>query len=205
MSRSHRDPASLDLRSWSRSSKRLGRSYLDPGNVAVSRKSLSIRIPADTLDGGEVESDAFFEYGGYRARLKLPNAPGSITGFFLYRSPDYASEIDVEIYNDSSGRILFSTYAGGAQTNTERMCTGFDPTAKVHEYGFDFYPQALTFYVDDEPMRNWSKGLPGPAMKLFLNVWFPEWLPGTRRSSDRVASVEWIRHYPHPSQPGHIA
>ena len=72
---------------------------------------LTTRLPARTLSGAEIRSNAMYGYGAYSARKKLPNAPSSITGFFLYEPPDYASEIDVEIYNDSSRRMAFySTY-----------------------------------------------------------------------------------------------
>jgi hypothetical protein len=106
-----------------RSSERdhqLGRSYLDPVNVGVGAGNRRIKLPACSLEGGEIRSNALYGYGTYSARMKLPNAPSSITGFFLFEPPDYASEIDVEIYYDSSRRMAFySTYAGGAQTHTE--------------------------------------------------------------------------------------
>jgi len=203
MSGSQCKPTALDLRGWSRSSKRLGRSHLDPAHVAISRSRLSMRIPAGTLDGGEVESDRLFGYGGYRARMKLPEAQGSITGFFLYQSPDFQSEIDVEIYNDSTGQVLLGTYADGVQTNSEITFLGFDPTADFHEYGFDFYPEDLTFSVDGERRTRWSGGLPGVPMKLYLNVWFPQWLVGTSSSSDRSVFVERIRHHRKPTANGH--
>ena len=54
------------------------------------------------------------------ARLQVPDAPSSITGFFLYAPPDYASEIDIELYNDPRGLVMFTTYAGGRQTHPSR-------------------------------------------------------------------------------------
>lgn len=102
----------------------------------------------------------------------------------------------MEIYNDSTGRVLLTTYADGDQTNSETICTGFDPTRDFHEYGFDFYPDGVVFYLDGEPMTSWSEGVPGAGMKLFTNVWFPECLSSVSHSSDRYASFEWIRHHP---------
>lgn len=65
--------------------------------------------------------------GSYSGRMKLPNAPSSIAGFFLYQAPDYASEIDIEIYNDTSRKIMFSTYSGGSQTHAETMALPSTP------------------------------------------------------------------------------
>ena len=50
--------------------------------------------------------------------MKLPHAPTSITGFFLYRAPDLEREIDIEVFNDPTGRVMFTTYSGGRQTHT---------------------------------------------------------------------------------------
>lgn len=94
--------------------------------------NLQITLPKRSLEGGEILSDDLYGYGSYSARMKLPDVSSSITGFFLYKSPDYESEIDIELYNDSSGRIMFTTYAGGAQIHTETLPLGFDPTAGFH-------------------------------------------------------------------------
>ena len=64
-------------------------------------------------------------------------------GIFLYRSSDYYNEIDIEIYNDSSGTIMYTTYAHGREANHVTTYLGFDPTAAFHEYRFDFYPHQV--------------------------------------------------------------
>ncbi len=116
---------SFDESRWTKGDHNLGRSYLDPNNIGVSNGNLEIKLPARTLEGGEIVSDDLYGYGSYAARIKVPNAPSSITGFFLYEPPDHASEIDIEIYNDSSRKIIFSTYAGGARP-IRRLC--FSPS-----------------------------------------------------------------------------
>jgi hypothetical protein len=101
---------SFDKAKWSKGDHDLGRSSLDPNNVDVRVGNLMMKLPARTLNGGEIASTDLYGQGTYVARIKVPNSLSSITGFFLYEPPDYASEIDVEIYNDTSRRIMFSTY-----------------------------------------------------------------------------------------------
>jgi hypothetical protein len=48
---------------------------------------------------------------------------------------------------------MFTTYARGPQTHTERRPLGFDPTAPMHEYRFDHGPGSVTFLVDGVPLR----------------------------------------------------
>jgi endo-1,3-1,4-beta-glycanase ExoK len=180
------DFGSFDATRWSKGDHMLGRSYLDPTNVDVDGQNLRIKLPARSYEGGEVLTNELHGYGSYSARMKLPNAPGSITAFFLYKAPDYESEIDIEIYNDSSRRIMFTTYAGGAQTNATTVSLPFDPTAGFHEYRFDYLNDPITsrsfvtFYVDGAKMTSWNTGIPQTSMHLMLNSWFPTWLDGRR-------------------------
>lgn len=177
---------------------------LDPENVAVTGDGrLRITSPAETLDGGAIRSESLYRYGTYRARLKAPDAPSSIAAFFLYATPDYEKEIDIEIYNDGSRRVMFSVYSPTygpdgnlvkKPTRTQTKKLPFDPSVGFHEYRFDFYPQEVTFYVDGEPMQSWSEGLPGEPMNVWVNTWFPDWLSGERPRADRYTYVDWIEH-----------
>lgn len=147
----------FDDTTWSKGDHNLGRSYLDPKNVgATDGNNLEVKLPADSLDGGEIRSQGLYGYGSYTARMKVPNAPSSITGFFLYEPPDYASEIDIEIYNDTSRKIMFSTYAGGRQTHTQTLTLPFDPTSGFHDYRFDYASKTVSFYADGKLMKRWK-------------------------------------------------
>lgn len=193
----HDDFDSLNRDRWtvtSKVDKKLGRSYLKPENVTVRNGNLRIKLPADTLDGGEIASKELYKYGSYRARVKVPDAKSSITGFFLYEEPDFEKEVDIEIFNDPSGRILFTTYAGGEETNNVEKKLSFDPTKDFHEYRFDFYPEKAEFYVDDELLHSFTGGLPEDQMRLYVNVWFPAWLSGKKPEMDGYTYVDWVKH-----------
>jgi beta-glucanase (GH16 family) len=128
--------------------------------------------------------------------MNLPGAPGSKTGFFLYKAPDFESELDLEIYNDSTRRIMFTTYAGGRQTHTTTVSLPFDPTAGFHDYRFDclYDPgsgrASVTFYVDGVNMSSWDTGVPQTSMHLMLNSWFPSWLGGKRPKKTTYTYVD---------------
>ena len=188
------DFASLDPGRWYvTESKKLGRGHLRAENVAIEDKKLRLKLPAGTLEGGEIESIDTHSYGSYAASIKAADAPSSITGFFLYAPPDFHTEIDVEIFNDGSRRVLFTTYADGEQTNTVEKKLPFDATAAFHEYRIDLYPTRAEFSVDGRPMHTFEDGLPGDSMKLMVNAWYPDWLPGQRPRQDGYSSVDWIR------------
>ncbi|CAN5720825.1 hypothetical protein BH24ACT21_BH24ACT21_10670 [soil metagenome] len=188
------DFGSLGDSRWRVTSKKLGLGSLEPENVSAESGRLKLKLPADTFDGGEIESRELYLYGTYRARIKVADAPSSITGFFLYKEPDFENEIDIEIFNDSTGRILFTTYSGGEQTNTVRRELPFDPTADFHDYRFDLYPDKAEFYVDGDRMHSFDKGLPKKAMKLQVNAWYPTWLSGEKPDADGYTYVDQVRH-----------
>jgi len=188
----HDDFTTLDTSRWLLSSRPFGRGKIDPANIAVADGELGIRLPANRLDGGEIRSRSLYQYGTYRARMRLPDAPTSLTAFFLYRAPDYQQEIDIELFNDTSGRVMFSTYSGGAQTHTSTLLLPFDATAGYHEYAIDYHAGSVRFLVDGAVMQTWSTGIPRAAMQVYANAWFPSWLDGQAPTSDSYTHIDWI-------------
>lgn len=185
---------SLEAGRWyATGSKKLGRGFLKKENVAVENGELRLKLPAGTLEGGEIGSVNAYDYGSYAASIKATRAPSSITGFFLYAPPDFHTEIDVEIFNDSSRRVLFTTYADGEQTNSVEKKLPFDATADFHEYRIDLYPTRAEFSVDGRPVHTFDEGLPGDSMKLMVNAWYPDWLPGEEPGQDGHIRVDWIQ------------
>ncbi len=188
------DFLTLDGSRWTKGDHQLGRSYLDPDNVDVVEGNARFKIPAHTLQGGELRSNELYRHGVYSTSMKLPNAPSSITGFFLYRPPDLEREIDIEIFNDSSRRILFTTYSGGRQTHTVTKQLPFDPTAGYHTYAFRYDAGLARFMVDGKVMQTWKTGVPRGSMHLYTNLWFPTWLDGKKPLVDSYLYVNWTRY-----------
>jgi endo-1,3-1,4-beta-glycanase ExoK len=179
---------------WTATQHQLGRSALSPDNVLPGP---ALRLPAGTTDGAEIRSPSTFASGVVHARLKVADAPSSITGFFLYAPPDLASEIDIEIYDDPSGIAMFTTYAGGRQTHTEKRELGFDPTAAYHDYAIAWGAGKVTFSVDGAALRTWKEGAPKAPMNLYVNAWFPTWLAGLAPADDQLTSVAALDYRSH--------
>jgi hypothetical protein len=41
-------------------------------------------------------------------------------------------------------------------------------------------------------MQTFGDGLPGDSMRLMINAWYPEWLPGEKPKADAYTYVDWI-------------
>lgn len=186
--------STLDTARWTAGEHQLGRSALTAGNVVVGNGALELVLPDGTTDGGEIRSTQTYASGVATARMRVADAPSSITGFFLYAAPDYASEIDIEVFNDPSGRVMFSTYAGGRQTHTETRTLGFDPTAAMHDYEIAWSNGRVTFSVDGTALRTWNNGVTKLPMNLFANAWFPSWLDGLAPAGRRATVIDQIEY-----------
>ena len=190
----------FDAARWTKEDHTLGRSHLNPANVDVAGGNARLKIPAGTLQGAELRSNELYHHGKYAARMRLPHAPSSIIGFFLYRPPDHEREIDIEIFNDSTRRVMFTTYAGGGQTHTTTMQLPFDPTTGFHDYSFDYVGDASTgkasvvFYADGRPRKSWDTGIPNTPMHLMVNSWFPTWLEGRKPKKTVYTQIDRIRY-----------
>lgn len=181
---------------WIKSDHVMGWTDFEPANAVVNNDQLRLKTPAGTTGGAEIESRDYYGYGTYRARIRTADAPDSIMGFFLYRSPDYYAEIDIEIYNDGSGDVDFVTYANGQRTHYAAQRFAFDPSADLHTYRFDYNPGNIKFYVDGNLVQTWTDGIPDASMKLLVNTWFPKWLSEAPVAPDttKATRVDWISY-----------
>ncbi|HET7270983.1 MAG TPA: glycoside hydrolase family 16 protein [Rubrobacter sp.] len=183
---------SFNSNRWIKSDHVQGLTDFDPENVVVDNGLLKLKIPAGTTDGAQIESMNYYGYGTFRTRMRVPDAPSSITGFYLYRSPDLYSEIDIEVYNDDTGNMDFVTYADGQRTHYVSKDFRFDPSADFHNYRIDYNPDSVQFFVDGTLRQTWTDGVPSASMKLLVNTWFPDWLPGQAPDTGRATRVDWI-------------
>ncbi|RJN32398.1 glycoside hydrolase family 16 protein [Nesterenkonia natronophila] len=180
---------------WTKSSHRLGRSLLEPSNVDTTGDALRLRLPRGSTNGAEIRSTESHGYARFEARLRVPDAPSSITGFFLYEPPDEAHEVDIEIFNDRSGKVMFTYYLAGKQvTRTHEL--PFDPTAGFHDYRFDYRADSVEFFADGELLETLHDEMPAGPLRLHLNAWFPTWHQGRVETEDHFVLVDHIRVIP---------
>lgn len=174
----------------------LGRSRIDPANVRVADGRLALTLPAGTTDGAEVSTVAALPDGTVTVRMRAADAPDSITGFFFYAPPDFAHEIDIELFDDPAGVVKLTTYDGGRMTHTLDVDLPFDPTAAFHDYAITRSAGTVAFRVDGRLLVTWTDGVPTVPLNLYLNAWFPQWLGGRPPAGDRATVVDGVGFRP---------
>jgi beta-glucanase (GH16 family) len=178
---------------WTAEHHTLGKGLLDRTNVSQGPIGLLLTLPAGAYDGAEIASAQRHRYRNIEARMKTPIAPGSISALFFYEGVRKRNdEIDIEIFNDDSHEIMFTTWVQGRQTNNVRVPLPFDPSAAYHDYRIEWSPGRVAFYVDGSLMTEFTTGVPGDAMYILSNVWWPTWLNGPTLTAADALEIDRI-------------
>lgn len=123
-------------------------------------------------------------YGRFTTVIKPANASGLITGIFLHRNSP-RQEIDIEFLGKDTTKMLVNVFynpgGDGARFDFGYRGTpvlidlGFDASAKFHQYGIDWSPIAIRWFVDGKLVykrANWEPTpIPHLPMQLFVNLW----------------------------------
>ena len=179
---------------WRATRHRLGRGSMKPENVLVTGAGFQLRLKARSCDGAELRSYARFSSGNLIARIRTPNAPGSLSALFLFAGESGGNdEIDIEIYNDGSRKATLTSWIDGEKQRKADVRLPFDPAAGFHEYAILRSTQSLQLLADHKSLALWTGGYSRGPMHALLSAWFPSWLDCRPPADDAVLSVDWIR------------
>jgi len=180
-----------DPAAWIPQSHPLGRGNFIANNVSESGGVLSLALSAGAYDGAEIRSDERVRHRTVEARMRTPDADGSISAFFLYELvPSRNDEIDIEILNDGSREIWFTTWVADRQTNHTEHVLPFDPAAGFHDYRIEWTRKRVRFYVDGQLLEEFGSGIPRDAMYVMSNAWWPVWLSGPKLSAPQALEID---------------
>lgn len=182
----------FDRSRWLPQEHPLGRGSFYTTNVRPEAGAVNLVLPAGGYDGGEIRSADAYRYGAYEARLRVPDVPGSISAFFLYEGTARSDEIDIEIFNDRTRRIMFTVWVDGREVHNATMALPFDPVADHHTYRIEWSSSSVSFLVDGVMMQRWTTRLPRDPMYVMANSWWPTWLSGPVPEADRWLSIDRI-------------
>jgi beta-glucanase (GH16 family) len=179
---------------WEPGVHALGRGHVRAEHVAVGRGAASLTLPAGSFDGAEIRSRKRMGYGTYSARMKTPRAPGTLSALFLYEGgSDIADELDIEVFNDGSRRVMFTTWVAGKTTNTVTLELPFEPADGFHDYAIEWSAHEVRFVVDGVVMQEWREGLPRNPMFLMANTWWPTWISAPTLYAPQTLHIDHIR------------
>lgn len=161
-------------------------------NVQFNDGKMTLSIDKDgegaspKWSGGEYRTRKFFHYGMYEVRMKPIKNVGVVSSFFTYTGPSDNNpwdEIDIEFLGKDTTKVQFNYFTNGVGEHEYVYDLGFDASEEFHEYGFEWQPDAITWYVDGKAVYTATENIPQTPGKLMMNTW-----PGTGVDS-------WLGHY----------
>lgn len=182
----------LDESVWVTESHPIGDAWLDAAHATHEPGRLRLTLPGGRYEGAEVRSLRRGRFRDVETRLRVPDAPGALVGFFLYQGVRGANdEIDIEILAGSR-RIMFTTWSAGVSTNHSSAVLPFDPSEGFHDYRIEWTATRVAFYVDGRLMEEFTAGIPQQPMFVMSNAWWPHWLEGPMPAEAVALEIEHV-------------
>lgn len=136
--------------------------------------------------GAELRTSKWYHYGFYSVSMKPSKDTGTASTFFTYTGPygEYDEEgnlhpwdeIDIEFLGKDTTEVQFNYYVNGKGGHEYMYDLGFDASEEFHTYGFLWEEDAITWYVDGEPVYQVTEedakdGLPSTPGRIMMNHW----------------------------------
>ena len=160
---------------WARNDRGNG----DPFNCAFSNANAVVKDGVLTLSlvntkngyaGAEYRTYQKYSYGFYSVSMKATKCSGVISSFFTYTGWPW-DEIDIEFLGDDTTKVQFNYYTSGKGGHEFIYELGFDASEDFHEYGFDWQPDSITWYVDGVSVYKATVDIPSHAGHIMMNLW----------------------------------
>ena len=145
---------------------------------------------------GEARSQNYYHYGDYEVSMKPSANPGTASTFFVCTGPydlkdgvpNAHDEIDIEFLGDDTTHIQFNFFVNGVGGNEFMYDLGFDASEEFHTYGFRWEENAITWFVDGEPVYKVTTEDVLSDNELVKNLREVEVLPST---AGRILTNYW--------------
>ena len=133
---------------------------------------LNLFKEGDRYYGAEYRSSRNeFHYGYYATRMKSASCSGVISSFFTYTYYPCWDEIDIEFLGKDTTKVQFNYYTNGQGNHEYVYNLGFDASLDFHEYGFEWLPDSITWYVDGYKVYRATKDIPSNPQHIMMNLW----------------------------------
>ncbi len=154
--------------------------------------------------GAEFQRRGFYGYGRYEVVMQGIEGGGVVTSFFTHthgQFNDPHDEIDFEFLGRNTRQVQLNHFKDGKPAGGQYIDLPFDYTEEMHLYAFEWTPESIKWYVEDELVFEATENLPTAAGRIIINAWVgghttDEWLGETDFTSGSTALYKCISHIP---------
>ena len=148
--------------------------------------------------GGEFRTEKYYHYGYYETSMQAIKNDGVVSSFFTYTGPSDKingvenpwDEIDIEILGKDTTKVQLNYYHNNQGGHEFMYDLGFDASEAFHTYGFDWYSDHITWYVDGKEAHTMYGDMPKVAGKIMMNTW-----PGVSDPNAKDNTVDWLKPF----------
>ncbi|MBR3631375.1 MAG: family 16 glycosylhydrolase, partial [Oscillospiraceae bacterium] len=172
-------------------------------NTSLDGGCLTLTIDQDKggkgmYSGAEYRTNKFYHYGYYECSFQAIKNDGVVSSFFTYTGPSDVingvknpwDEIDIEILGKDTTKAQFNYYRDSKGGHEYMYDLGFDASEGFHTYGFDWYSDHITWYVDGKEAYTMYGDMPKTASKIMMNTW-----PGVSDPNNKDNVIDWLKPY----------
>ena len=126
--------------------------------------------------GAEIQTYDFYGYGRYEVTMQTSGEEGVNSSFFTYTGEhlgDDWNEIDIEFYGVEP-TSMHVAYHNDGETFEADIPLGFDASAGMHTYAFEWRPDSVSWYVDGElVLEQVADMAPAPDVegRIMASIW----------------------------------
>ena len=169
---------------------------------------------------GEARTQNYYHYGDYEVSMKPSANEGTASTFFICTGPydlkdgvpNSHDEIDIEFLGKDTTHVQFNFFVDGVGGNEFMYDLGFDASEEYHTYGFRWEPNAITWFVDGQPVYKVTTDdveegknlkhvdkLPSTAGRILMNYWCGNegaygWMGEYKgETHDNGTSYQWVK------------
>lgn len=192
---------------WFSAEWRQSQIALTAGGIALTMAANTYPDAQKPYMSAEMRSEEAYRYGYFVARLRAPHGGGLVAAFFTFTTPisqNGQNEIDMELTGNATNQIELTYHVNGHHIR-EIAPLGFDASDGFHTYGFEWRPDAISWYIDNRLVhvsRDHVAELDRPQ-QMFVSLWnsarMPHWLgpidPAAAPWTMTVSCIAYARQY----------
>ncbi|WP_162173770.1 family 16 glycosylhydrolase [Hyphomonas johnsonii] len=153
-----------------------------PENVHYDGETLALeltRIPVDNQpnSGAEVQKRGFYGYGRYEVVMQAAPGSGVVSAFFTHTDETFGDphdEIDIEFLGNDTRRMHANVFTNGISNGSIYIDLPFDAAESVHLYAFDWRPDSVRWYIDNElvhTVTSAEQAIPSTPGRVIMDIW----------------------------------
>lgn len=143
-----------------------------------------------------------FHYGTYRGAIRMTHKPGAVVGFFIYLGSPL-NEVDIEFLTNNPKTAYFTLHHITTNVDHTTRPVAFDPSAAFHQYRFDWHPDSVVYFIDNQRVAVLKKSVPDRPALFMINHWsgnIDGW-GGKAPTEDVFMDVDWAYASPEFQDP----